>query len=71
MAPIEYGLSYKADSPPSPSRRYRHVWWYEQGGSKCGKAQLVERTTDLSIPLCKSCARAMQRLARERNRRRL
>ncbi|MFB4197748.1 hypothetical protein [Streptomyces carpaticus] len=71
MTEVEYGLGYRAedpDRPPSMRRGPRHVWWYDDGGSKCGQLVLVERTTDMSLPLCGMCARSMSRLVRERGR---
>ncbi|MFB7896069.1 hypothetical protein ACFC1B_07040 [Streptomyces xiamenensis] len=65
-AEIEYGTGYRAAAPPPQSKRVRHVWWSDGGLSKCGKAQLVEKTDDMSLRLCGSCARAMGRLERER-----
>lgn len=61
----EYGTTYPAHSPPSArARRLRHIIWGDMH-SKCGH-DLADRTTDLTLPLCGTCDRAMRRLRRER-----
>ncbi|MEV4806840.1 hypothetical protein AB0K18_43170 [Nonomuraea sp. NPDC049421] len=63
---MRYGLTaFRPGYTRSPRRR--HYYWGD-GTSKCGK-RLVEKTEDMSIPLCRLCDVSMRRLEREQDRR--